>query len=91
MGGVAPSVKLLRQLPEPDVERVLTEGIIEWPESRRNIVRFYHMGRTLTEAGACAGVTRARAGQVILKFLRLCRYPSCWNKISEQARQVFHD
>jgi len=80
------SVTLLRQLPEPDVECVLTEGIIAWPESRRNIVRFYHMGRTLTEAGACAGVTRARAAQVIAKFLRACRYPSYWNKLSDQAR-----
>jgi DNA-directed RNA polymerase specialized sigma subunit len=80
------TVKVLRQLPESDIECVLTEGIISWPESRRNIVRLYHIGRTLTEAGACAGVTRARASQVILKFLRVCRHPSNWKKISEQSR-----
>jgi DNA-directed RNA polymerase specialized sigma subunit len=80
------SAKLLRQLASDDIECVLTEGIIEWPEPRRNIVRFYHMGRTLTEAGACAGVTRSRAQQVIRKFLRVCRHPSNWKKISDQSR-----
>jgi hypothetical protein len=82
------SVKSLRQIITADIERVLTEGIVVWPESRCNIVRLYHRGKTLTEAGACADVSRVRAAQVIAKFLRVCKHPSNWKKLSEQSKRA---
>lgn len=75
----------LRKLSIDDVEMVLASWS-DWQEGNCDIIRRYWAGETMPVIGKSYRKSPIRVGQIIQKFLRICRHPSKWQRLSDEAK-----